>query len=220
MTDEKYFFISDVREKKVTGYSANKRRTHTGKRGRVKFPSDHLTKKELLQMSGECKSYRLNDPMKWAEFKAMPDDLKITYIKLIREKYNADNKSIAEMMGVCAETLSKEICRLGISAGRNSRGKNTVWDKEGFLAWCHGVSRPAEENSFAEEVMALEEELLNLQEEAKERQVAEETADIWVVPKAGNMIFEGMAQDVLKTVAVLLGGANVRINLTWTMVEE
>lgn len=31
MTDEKYTFISDVREKKVTGYSAMRRRTHAGK---------------------------------------------------------------------------------------------------------------------------------------------------------------------------------------------
>ena len=35
-------------------------------------------------MSGECKSYRLNSPMSWDEFKAMPDDIKITYIKLLR----------------------------------------------------------------------------------------------------------------------------------------
>lgn len=234
MTDEKYTFVQDVREKKVTGYSARKRRTHGGKRGRVKFPSDHLTKKELLRMSGECKSYRLNEPMKWAQFKEMPDDLKITYIKLIREKYNADGKSIAEMLGVCSATATKEFRRLGIGEGK-TRGHYTKWDKEGFLAWCHGVSLPAEEipvaepaevKSLGEQVQELEEELLNLQEEPVSEEVQEIEPEIVkeepakVVPKAGNMIFEGTAQDVLKTVAVLLGGANVRINLTWTLVED
>ena len=88
MEDEKYVFFQDVREKKVTGYSARKQRSHCGKGGRVKFPSDYLTKKELKNMSGECKSYRMNSPMKWLEFRFMPRDLQIAYIKAIKEKYN------------------------------------------------------------------------------------------------------------------------------------
>lgn len=227
MTDEKYTFISDVREKKVTGYSASKRRTHGGKRGRVKFPSDHLTKKELLKMSGECKSYRLNEPMKWKEFKAMPDDLKITYIKLIREKYNADSKSIAEMMGVCYATATKEFRRLGIGEGK-TRGHYTKWDKEGFLAWCNGVCVPAEEKSFAEQVMELEEELRNIQEEpvGEEIPVVQEEPETMkeepakVVPNFANMGFEGEADEVLKTVMGILGKTRVRITIGWTVVDN
>lgn len=226
MTDEKFTFISDVREKKVTGYSASKRRTHSGKRGKVSFPSDNLTKKELRNMSGECKSYRLNEPMKWAQFKAMPDDLKITYIKLIREKYNADGKNIAEMLGICYGSYSREINRLGISTGINSRGHYTKWDKEGFLAWCNGVSLPAAEADG--ETTVEEEEIIETLEEYEpvsgteepEQEEAKETVWNRVIPKAGNMIFEGTAQEVMETVAVLLGGANVRVNLTWTLVED
>ena len=88
MKDETYLFVSDMKDKKVTARSARNKRTHCGKGGRVRFPSDNLSKKELQKMNGECKAYRLNDPMGWKEFKAMPDDLKITYIKLLRKEFN------------------------------------------------------------------------------------------------------------------------------------
>jgi len=90
-------------------------------------------------MNGECKAYRLNDPMGWKEFKSMPDDLKITYIKLLRQKFNAPGNHIAKMMGINTCSYSQEISRLGISEGKNCRGKCTKWDKEGFFAWWHGV---------------------------------------------------------------------------------
>lgn len=182
-------------------------------------------------MSGECKSYRLNEPMKWAEFKAMPDDLKITYIKLIREKYNADSKSIAEMMGVYYATATKEFRRLGIGEGK-TRGHYTKWDKEGFLAWSNGVSLPA--NEPAEAIPAVEPEMsdeeaaevLNLlgavpvvkEETETVESVKEEPAK--VVPGYANMGFEGEAEEVLKTVIGILGKTRVRITIGWTVMEE
>lgn len=92
-------------------------------------------------MNGECKSYRLNDPMAWKEFKSMPDDIKITYVKLLRQKFNAPVRYIAEMLGIGKETFSREINRLGISEGKHSRGRCTQWDKEGFYAWWKGVDK-------------------------------------------------------------------------------
>ncbi len=99
-------------------------------------------------MNGECKSFRLNEPMKWDEFKAMPDDIKATYIKLIRQKFNPPNTMIAQMMGVSEMTVRRELKKLGLEAiQRSGRMK---WDKDGFYAWMHGVDKlptpvPAEE---------------------------------------------------------------------------
>lgn len=45
MKDETYSYISDVKEKGITARSARNRRTHTGKGGKVRFPSDSLSKK-------------------------------------------------------------------------------------------------------------------------------------------------------------------------------
>ena len=92
-------------------------------------------------MNGECKSYRLNEPMSWDEFKSMPDDLKITYIKLLRQKFNVSDSQIANMLGHNIRSFSTEINRLGIGMGQNKRGGCTKWDKEGFFAWWHGVDK-------------------------------------------------------------------------------
>ena len=59
-------------------------------------------------MNGECKSYRLNDPMAWKEFKSMPDDLKITYINLLRKKFNVPGTSIA--MATACITILPMVC--------------------------------------------------------------------------------------------------------------
>ena len=47
MKDEEYLFRQDSRDKALTARSARHKRTHCGKGGRVKLPSDYMTKKEL-----------------------------------------------------------------------------------------------------------------------------------------------------------------------------
>jgi hypothetical protein len=84
LRDEEYLFRQDVKEKSHTARSARYRKTHTGKRGVVKFPSDYMTEKEKKAMNGEVQTYKLNDPMTWEEFKAMPDDIKAVYIKALQ----------------------------------------------------------------------------------------------------------------------------------------
>lgn len=148
MDDEKYVFFQDLREKKITGYSARKQRSHCGKGGRVKLPSDYLTKKELKNMSGECKSYRLNSPMSWGEFRSMPEDLQITYIKLIREKWNPPLTAIGKMMGVDRSNLSRYLLLLGFE--KQSAGAHS-WDKMGFAEWCHGI--PKHEDKSLQEIL-------------------------------------------------------------------
>lgn len=81
LPDEQYVMISDSIEKKKIARSSHNRKTHCGKGGRVKFPSDYLSKKELKAMNGDVKSYNLNRPMTWEEFRSMPKDLQIMYIK-------------------------------------------------------------------------------------------------------------------------------------------
>ncbi len=139
MKDETYAFISDVKDKKVTARSARHMRTHCGKGGRVRLPSDNLSKKELMKMSGECKSYRLNEPMTWKEFMSMPDDIKITYIKLLRNKFGCPDSKIGEMMGANKDKVSRQFIKLGLDKGKTK--KKEKWDKEGFWAWANGVDK-------------------------------------------------------------------------------
>lgn len=111
MNDAKRLFLDDSKEKKRTGYSASKK-AHTAKR--VKFPSDYLTEKEKRKMNGPVTEYNLTQPMKWREFKKLPDDLKKKYILRLRNLYNAPATALGDMFGVNRQTVINEQLRLQI----------------------------------------------------------------------------------------------------------
>lgn len=144
-SDEQYEMIKDSREKKSTAASAFKQRTHCGRGGRVKFPSDYMSRKELNAMNGECKSYRMNDPMSWGDFVEWPNEHKITYIKLIRERFGASDQYLAEMFGVATNLFAMYVKELGLDAMVKC---GDIWDSEKFFNWRAGMK---------EEVIVLEE---------------------------------------------------------------
>lgn len=149
LPDEQWAFIEDSIEKKNIARSAHNTRTHCGKSGRVKFPSDYLSKKELKAMNGECKSYRLNAPMTWPEFRDMPDDLKVTYVKSLREKYKVSDGVLADCLGVTRHTFGNYIRCLGLGLGKGAGATSKFWEKTEdygkFMAWWHGA--PAEKKT-------------------------------------------------------------------------
>lgn len=100
MSDEKYEYIQDVKESRITARSARNKRGHAGKGGAMKTPSDFMTKKQLRTLNGECKTYKLGAPMSWNEFSEMPDDLKAMYIKNLRKKFNVPDFELATAMDV------------------------------------------------------------------------------------------------------------------------
>ena len=196
-------------------------------------------------MNGEVKHYRLNDPMGWKEFKAMPDDLRITYINLLRKKFNVPGNHIAKMMGINNCSYSQEISRLGISEGKNCRGKCTKWDKEGFYAWWHGVDAlptPVPERLIItqEDIDELEEaigvkNLHNKVEAYAEDDLPFEEPDpipvdnftpvplgipVTATPCNGSMQFKCPADQALNTLAQLLGQTNCAISIMWRVIEE
>lgn len=158
MTDEKFVYLSDVAEKKRIGWGAANKRTHTGKGGKVKFPSDGLSRKEIRAMSGECKSYKLNEPMTWAEFKKMPNDIRVMYITSLRNKYGVYDQDIANMMGVKPKTFTEMMRSMGIG----SKHRHCKPNYDGWNKWLHGIKddSPAEpqetENKPVEVVEAAE----------------------------------------------------------------
>ena len=203
MTDEKYSYIQDVKDKKNTARSARNKRTHNGKGGRVKFPSDYMTQKEIKAMSGEVKSYRLNEPMNWKGFKAMPDDIKVSYINLLRQKYNAPDRHICTMMGSNVCSFSQEMNRLGIPSTRKSSEK---WDKEGFYAWCGmGVDFAKAVTTEIEKAEAIEVTPCVDQKEG-------------LYPCSGTLCFVGTAEATLDAVKHILGNETVKITISWEAV--
>lgn len=100
MSDEKCEFIEDVKEKRFTARSARNKKGHTGKGGAMRTASDFMTKNQLADLNGECKTYKLGAPMTWDEFSKMPDDLKAMYIKSLRKKFNVPDEELAVAMGI------------------------------------------------------------------------------------------------------------------------
>lgn len=139
MTDEKFTFVEDVKEKKMASRSARNRMAHTGKGGKVRFPHDNLTRKEMEAMNGEIRCYRMNDPMKWEDFKTMPVDLQVQYIKAIRNRWHVSDSCIARMMGVNQSHFSHHAQKIGVALGRGTGNQKS--DKDGFLAWCSGAEK-------------------------------------------------------------------------------
>ena len=132
MTDEKYTFITDVAEKKRTARGAFNKRTHNGKGGKVRFPSDYLSNKERNEMNGEVREYRMNSPITYTEFKKYPDDLKKNYVKRLRDMFDVSDTDIAAMMGVNVKTLATALAKIDARGGR--RGKRKA-DYVAFENW-------------------------------------------------------------------------------------
>lgn len=233
-SDEEYLFRKDTADKKVTARSARHTRTHCGKGGSVKFPSDFMSKKERDAMNGECKYYRMNDPITWDEFKALPDDLKKLYIKNLKDKFNVPNSAFAEMFGVHQSLVGRYFKCLGISD--SARGR-VAWNKEGFLAWRHGVPaegvRPSEtpvdsEETPVEPIVTVKElapmyplvEMSNNETKETESSNSACTETHCLVPMCGDMTFEGNAHDILRTIGQLLNGKNVHLNVKWDVLED
>ena len=213
MKDETYLFHSEVGQRKSVARSARNRRTHAGKGGRVRLPSDNMTKKELNAMSGEVKSYRLNEPMTWMEFRAMPDDIKVTYIKMLRKKFDVPDSYLAKMFGVSWTMVRKTTERLGISNGKCQPKK---WDKEGFLAWSNGVPVANEEP----EEPVPEYPIPEVQVMTKEHHEAcEANEKPMAIPRSGNMMFEGNVEEILNSVKNVLGNAKVSFQIYWEVKE-
>lgn len=217
MTDEKYVFVTDCADKKRTARGVHNKRTHAGKGGKVRFPSDYKTRKELDAMNGEVVSYKLNEPMTWAEFKALPDDIKKSYIKLLREKFDVPDSRIAMMLGINRKYFYGKLSELKISTGVK-RGRSHPWDVDGWEKFLGNASTtPAE---IATEIPVEDEpEEEPPVVEIREKEPEAIACSFGEIPEVGSLTFTGNAADILKTVGLILSGGKVRMEINWTRVK-
>lgn len=206
MSDIEYEFTRDIIDKKVTARSARSTRTHNGKRGAVKFPSDYKTKKEIKAMSGKVITYpSLKKPMSWDEFKNLPNDLKKEYITFIRDEFGAPDKYIAEFFGVSTNTLSTYFVDLKLNKGKGSGGAK--WKKMCFEDWCKG-GRPDVDPNTAIDL------------KAPEKVTHTRPSGYFAVPTTGAMSFESDVAQALSTINMILGEKRAKLTITWEIIEE
>ena len=105
MNDVEFILKEDIKEKKQAGRGYYHKKNGS-KSKKCRLPSDSLSKKEIEKMNGECKVYNFNKPMSYSNFCAMPVDLRIKYLEMLRDKFGANQTEISKMMGVAVTTLS------------------------------------------------------------------------------------------------------------------
>ena len=152
------------------------------KRGSKKctLPSDYLTAAQKRRLNGPVSTYKLDEPMSWESFKAMPEDLQKKYILNLQETYQANNDMLGKMFGVSGVSVCRMRHALGVGAmGQNkmTRDEVTVRDAK-WDAFCNGVvgGKPGEpkkiENNEVEEPVKAPEQI-----EIKEMDPIEESVE-------------------------------------------
>lgn len=243
MPDEQYVMISDSIEKKKIAHSSHNRKTHCGKGGRVKFPSDYLSKKELKAMNGVVKSYNLNKPMTWKEFRSMPQDLQVMYIKKLRNEFEVPDIVLGKAMGICKSSFSRAMSELNLSLGKCAGAKGKQWlDSEKSLKFSEYWNKfenkegVVEEESIEDEAEAVEE--MDISEEKSNDYTTDNTVDISeinygvgvtvdhiaesehiAIPTGGRLSFDCKFDDAVKVLESILSGTNVRLNVDWIVIK-
>lgn len=105
MNDIEFILKEDIKKKKQAG-SGYRYKKNGSKSKKCSLPSDNLSKKELNKMNGECKVYNLSEKMNYSNFCAMPFDLQVKYLEMLRDKFGASQTDIAKMMNVAPSTLA------------------------------------------------------------------------------------------------------------------
>ena len=133
-------FDYDVMQKKriACGASHMKRGSKSKK---CTLPSDYLTAAQKRRLNGPVSTYKLDEPMNWESFKAMPEDLQKKYILNLQETYQANNNMLGKMFGVTGVSVCKMRHALGIGAmgqSKMTRDEIAVRDAK-WDAFCNGV---------------------------------------------------------------------------------
>ena len=133
-------FDYDVLQKKRT--AAGARHMKRGSRSkRCSLPSDNLTPAQLKRRNGPVSTYKLDAPMRWDDFKAMPVDLQKKYLTNLVETYGATNEMLGDMFYVHPTHVGAVKKALGVISNNPrhlSKEKKTIRDQM-WAAFCNGV---------------------------------------------------------------------------------
>lgn len=204
MNDIEFILKEDIKEKKKAG-SGYRYKKNGSKSKKCTLPSDNLSKKEIEKMNGECKVYNLNKPMSYSNFCAMPVDLRIKYLEMLRDKFGANQTEISKMMGVADTTLASHRAKFLDNRPVFKRYKHSRLDVE---AWNRFVNGEEDKDIVVAEP----------DKKLVDTCSADDSADTTflpynnVIPKAdivnGSMNLKGKAEDIFRKMTDILGCEN------------
>lgn len=133
-------FDYDVLQKKRT--AAGARHMKRGSRSkRCSLPSDNLTPAQIKRRNGPVSTYKLDEPMRWDDFKAMPVDLQKQYLANLVETYGATNEMLGDMFYVHPTHVGAVKKALGVVSHNPHRliGEKKAIRDQMWAAFCNGV---------------------------------------------------------------------------------
>ena len=133
-------FDYDVLQKKRI--AAGARHMRRGSRSKRCFlPSDNLTPAQLKRRNGPVSTYKLDEPMRWDEFKEMPVDLQKKYLTYLVETYGATNEMLGDMFYVHPTYVGAMKKALGVVSHNPHRvlGEKKAIRDQMWAAFCNGV---------------------------------------------------------------------------------
>lgn len=148
--DSSRIFTQEIKERASLA-RGSKHRVCGSKSKKCHLSTDGMTQKQWEKRNGTVNTYKLNAPMVWVEFKALPTDLQKTYLTSLVKTYGANASDLSKMLGVSRNTfhamLKKNDFGLKFPVGHSmSKAQREDWklflaDGDGRLCPIH----PAEE---------------------------------------------------------------------------
>lgn len=140
-------------------------------------------------MNGDVKSYNLNKPMTWEEFRSMPQDLQIMYIKKLRNEFGVPDIVLSKAMGVCKSSFSRAMKDLNLSLGKSAGAIGKQWlSSEKSLKFSEYWNKFNKEKTVEEDGV----------EDATEVESTKETDISKAFAQIGSYVMEGVAKGVSK----------------------
>ena len=106
MTDERFTFIADIKEKNSTKSGAY-HRINGSKSKRCTLPSDRLTPAQLKRRNSPVESIKLNKPCTYAELKTVTPSLQFLYLDHLVHEYKARRVDLLTMLCISNTCLTK-----------------------------------------------------------------------------------------------------------------
>ena len=133
------FDYDALQKKRIAAGARHMKRGSRSKR--CSLPSDNLTPAQLKRRNGPVSTYKLDEPMRWDDFKAMPVDLQKKYLTNLVETYGATNEMLGDMFYVHPTHVGAVKKALGVISNNPrhlSKEKKTIRDQM-WAAFCNGV---------------------------------------------------------------------------------
>ena len=133
------FDYDALQKKRIAAGARHMKRGSRSKR--CSLPSDNLTPAQLKRRNGPVSTYKLDAPMMWDDFKAMPVDLQKKYLTNLVETYGATNEMLGDMFYVHPTHVGAVKKALGVVSHNPHRliGEKKAIRDQMWAAFCNGV---------------------------------------------------------------------------------